>query len=314
VYKTTLSPSETPYTYEYRFVFSDGYETVEYFGTGPQILAGWPDLELLTSGIAIEFVPEASLPTDAYIYATVKNIGLSDILDPFVIEFWYDYDPALQPPYPALSNAIGTATVDALAAQASVTVQVVWEDLATPGTNVIYVAVDRADNIHEVIEYETSDTNNLASKTLQVGSDLWIDRITPHGAIHGKEINIVAKVRNLGKTDAGPFTVKFEHEGIDIGTSPVIVSGVPGNGWVDVICTWTVPPDVGEYEITVTVDIGDAVQEFDEENNYRDAIITVIAPIHISTSFNPTIDLILIVLLFVIGLVAVHHISGKHNK
>ena len=112
-------------------------------------------------------------------------------------------------------------------------------------------------------------------------ADLTVQSVThtPDAPTTADAITVSAVIQNNSPVPAGPFTVAF---GTDPASAPVVsVPGLAGGASVPVSVTIGTRDAAGTYQDIVTVDVGNAVVEFNEGNNtltYAYTVGPVIVP------------------------------------
>lgn len=190
--------------------------------------------------------------------ATVENRGNQDAGE-FGVEFVVD------------GSAVGTPTVDGLAVEDSTTVEATWT--AEAGTQTITVEADASDAVEEANE----DNNTRDGPTLDVEPtfpDLVISNIItqPLTPDPGDEVNIQATVRNAGDAAASPSKAMLTIDGSTITPNANVDELDPGQ---QAAALWTWDASIGVHELEAKVDVGDTVDESDEENNDANRSLTV---------------------------------------
>ena len=100
-----------------------------------------------------------------YIYVTVRNIGTQDASNVRVNVYWGD--PALLLAWPDSWNFIGAATVDVSAGGRSVTPEIAWTNLPSPGHRCLLVRLESdQDPIRD--EGNVPGDNNIAQRNLHI--------------------------------------------------------------------------------------------------------------------------------------------------
>jgi len=106
--------------------------------------------------------------------------------------------------------------------------------------------------------------------------------LTPGAPTTADVITVSAVIQNNSPVPAGPFTVAF---GADPASAPVVsVPGLAGGASVPVSVT-VGPRAAGTYQDTVTVDLGNAVVEFNEANNTLTSAAYTVAPVILPPPF-----------------------------
>jgi len=112
--------------------------------------------------------------------------------------------------------------------------------------------------------------------TLIYAPDLTVSEISkPYAAVVGKKYLINASISNIANGNVGRFNVTFSVNG-DLQKTVAIQSLAAGES-VNASFLWHSPPTVGVFErIDVEVDPDDTISEWDEDNNERHIVITVV--------------------------------------
>jgi len=144
---------------------------------------------------------------------------------------------------------------------------------SSPGTyNVTVEAIDRAWNIavNDSVQYVV-----VKEKPDLIVSDVLINPECTHEMFANESNTINATICNIGGDDAGAFGVRFSIAGIPFATKPV--SGLNAGECVNVSATTPTTPSIpaGDYTLTVEADIGNHVNETNEENNIWSQTVTV---------------------------------------
>ena len=112
--------------------------------------------------------------------------------------------------------------------------------------------------------------------TLRYAPDLTVSEISkPYAAVVGKEYLINASISNIANGNVGRFNVTFSVKG-DL-RKTVAIPGLAAGESVNASFLWKSPSTVGVLErIDVEVDPDDTISEWDEDNNERHIVITVV--------------------------------------
>ncbi|HEU5321354.1 MAG TPA: CARDB domain-containing protein, partial [Methylomirabilota bacterium] len=168
---------------------------------------------------------------------------------------------------------LGSRSIPALAAGASHTgsVTVTVPAGTAPGT---YFLLAQADAGQAVAE--TSETNNVASRTLQVGPDLMVTSLTlPATAVAGAPLTVTDTALNAGAGAAGATTTRYyfstnpvlDGADVELGSRavPALAAGAAHTG----SATVTIPAGTaaGTYYVVARVDADGVVAETQEGNN-----------------------------------------------
>jgi hypothetical protein len=112
--------------------------------------------------------------------------------------------------------------------------------------------------------------------TLRYAPDLTVSEISkPYAAVVGKEYLINATISNIANGNVGRFNVTFSvNEDL---RKTVAIPGLAAGESVNASFLWKSPSTVGVLErIDVEVDPDDTISEWDEDNNERHIVITVV--------------------------------------
>lgn len=150
-----------------------------------------------------------------------------------------------------------------------------WEAIA--GSHQLRAEADAAQAVPEADE-----ANNARAEPLPVAPapglpDLLVERLAfdPARPEEGQPVVVVARVRNGGAAQAGPFQVRFRVDGDAPGTVPV--AGLAGGAFLDVRSpAWTA--ERGTHAVHVMADAAQQVAEADEGNNDATARLDVATP------------------------------------
>ncbi len=112
--------------------------------------------------------------------------------------------------------------------------------------------------------------------TLRYAPDLTVSEISkPYAAVVGKEYLINASISNIANGNVGQFNVTFSVNG-DL-RKTVVIQGLATGESMNASFLWKSPSTVGVLErIDVEVDPDDTISEWDEDNNERHIVITVV--------------------------------------
>ncbi|MCS7118583.1 MAG: CARDB domain-containing protein [Archaeoglobaceae archaeon] len=104
--------------------------------------------------------------------------------------------------------------------------------------------------------------------------DLTVKKITidPASPVVGNQVNINAKIENIGNANAGAFTVSFYANNSRIGEVRIDRLDAESNTVASI--KWT-PKEAGEYIITVVADSGAEIYESNEANNETSVMVRV---------------------------------------
>jgi subtilase family serine protease len=173
-----------------------------------------------------------------------------------------------------------TRAVGPLAAGASSmgTTNVGVPDVA-PG---LWYLIARADDMDTVVE--TTETNNVRSRSMHIGPDLDVTALTvPSTAAAGSAISVTDSVKNVGVGTAGPSATRFYlSTNLLLDANDLLLSGeraVPalaGGATSTGTCSVTLPAGLtGTYYLIAVADGGNAVPEAIETNNGLARSITI---------------------------------------
>ena len=150
------------------------------------------------------------------------------------------------------------------------------------GDKVLTVSVDYEDEIIETNEdnnkivFEYTIYAEALADLQQPGGDFGV-MFTPETPAVGDSVDILALFQNGGRDDCVNFHIKFEQsvngETTVIGeyqVRTIISPGDPGQFNI----TWE-PDEAGLFEITITLDSNNAIEEFNESDNSYSALINV---------------------------------------
>jgi outer membrane protein assembly factor BamB/Fe-S cluster assembly iron-binding protein IscA len=164
-------------------------------------------------------------------------------------------------------SLIGTKTVDALNIDEEKSVDFTWTP-TSPGTFNLTVTVDPENVIDEFDE-----TNNVMETTVTVPQpDLIPTSLQPTTLPLDQPGTLTATIRNDGGENASSFNVSLKLGEALIGTKTVDALNIDEEKNVDF--TWT-PTSTGTFNLTITVDPENAIDEFDETNNAMTVMVTV---------------------------------------
>ena len=146
-----------------------------------------------------------------------------------------------------------------------------------------YYLLARADADDTVAE--TAETNNMAARSVQIGSDLSVPSITaPAKAAAGSSIVVTDTTTNQGGGDASASTIAFYLSTTSAGNAadvlldgsravPPLAPGTSSTGTTSV--TIAAGPAAGTFYIIAKADFGNAVPETNETNNTRSRSISI---------------------------------------
>ena len=162
---------------------------------------------------------------------------------------------------------IGTNTVDALNIDEEKSVDFTWTP-ESPGTFNLTVTADPENVIDEFDE-----TNNVMEKTVTIPQPDLIPASLQPTTLHLDQSNtLTATIRNDGGENASAFNVSLKLGEALIGTKTVDALNIGEEKSVDF--TWT-PESAGAFNLTVTADPENVIDEFDETNNAIMVMVTV---------------------------------------
>lgn len=161
---------------------------------------------------------------------------------------------------------LGTQGIPSLSEGGTTSVSVNWNNISTPGTQIIYVKVDP-----EGLIKETAKDDNDAFITVQVMSlpDLAISAnsisFNPQAPKDGDVVSITVTIRNLGEQTATNVPVRVYDGSNLIGAQTV--SAVVGNSQTAVVFPYSTTGKSGAHQLTVKVDPDNTIIERSKENN-----------------------------------------------
>ena len=162
---------------------------------------------------------------------------------------------------------IGTKTMDALNINEEKSVDFTWTPTSA-GTFNLTVTVDPENVINEFDE-----TNNVMEKTVTIPQpDLIPTSLQPTTLHLDQPGTLTATILNDGGGNASSFNVSLKLGEALIGTKTVDALNIGEEKSVDF--TWT-PTSAGTFNLTVTADTENVIDEFDETNNVMTVMVTV---------------------------------------
>ncbi|MFZ5875050.1 MAG: CARDB domain-containing protein [Nitrospirota bacterium] len=175
---------------------------------------------------------------------------------------------------------LGRATLPAVAAGASATVDVVWDSLGATGMNYLYAQVDPD---HVISEATTANNTALIALDLAAPTqpDLSITQVTVSSSTlpEGQPLTVTAQITNRGADVGGAEVALFLGDpgagGISLGTQTIPT--ILAHGQTTTI-TWTVETlgRSGSHELVAVADPGGAIPEVEETNNRGTAHVTIL--------------------------------------
>ena len=218
-----------------------------------------PDI-VVTSLSAPEMHANAFFPVNV----TVRNAGSQDIERSFPVVIYQD------------GKYLGGAWVSSLPAggEANVTVWI----RPYPGDSTIKAVADSGNYVTEV-----NGTNNERSISVHVKApDIKVVSLSPGSFTYsGETANATVTVRNIGDYETGAFLIVVRNGAKTLGRA-YAPSLAPGEE-MNVTVAWTTDP--GSYNLTAVADPGNAIREWDEDNNEVAVQVNVPAPDLVVTSF-----------------------------
>ena len=224
-----------------------------------------PNLSVFYKDILINPSP-ASRGGFATISALVRNEGYLSAND--VVVDVYDGVPGED------GVRIDTQTIPALASGASASVSITWQNITLPGERLIYIQVDPAGLISEVIK---TDNNAFTTLVILDLPDLVISQnsivVSPAAPKEGDTMTIAVKVQNAGAQAASNVLVRFAESGnvLDTKTIPAIEP----NGTAVAAMTYDTTGKKGPHTITVFVDPDNTIAEQTRDNNSASRVFGV---------------------------------------
>ncbi len=186
-----------------------------------------------------------------------------------VTKFYLSSNSALD----ATDLLIGSRDVPALGAGTSITASTVVAIPPQTGTGTWYV-IAKADADSAVTE--TSETNNISFRTIQIGADLLVSAMTvPGTAGAGQSISVTDTTRNQGGAGAEATVTKFylsSNSALDvsdvlIGSRDVPALGAGTSSTVSTTVTIPAGTSTGLWYLIAKADAEDGVSETFETNN-----------------------------------------------
>lgn len=277
-----FTPADEPGAYKVRVVadpanFID--ESNEIDNKGSRILevdaAPLPNLVALSDNIGFN-PPNPSAGDEVTISLTVLNSGAVDA-ENVQVQFADITGSALRP--------IGeVTTLESVPAGGSVITSMHYDTSGRSGERRIKASIDGLSIIAE-----TDETDNTASKTLQIAGGsapnlaVYAANISfvPLHPVDGDEVTVRATVRNQGSEDVTNVVVQFldvtNDEAVPIGTSrliPIIPAGSSGTAET----VFNSSGKAGERKIRALADRSNLISESDEEDNQAEATVTIGLP------------------------------------
>ena len=221
---------------------------------------------------------------------TTRNQGAAPAIASMT-RYFLSTDPA----YDAADLLLASRAVPALAAGASSAGSVSATLPATTAAGTHWI-IAKADGDNALVE--TDETNNLSTRTLQVGPDLGIASFSvPTLGGAGETVVVSETTRNWGAGAAGASTTSFLLSTDAIADAGDIVIGsraVPAlaAGTADSASTTLAIPAgtaTGNYYVIARADSGEAVSELYEANNTMGRMLAVGADLQVSYLVAPSI-------------------------
>lgn len=206
--------------HSYYFEFTDEMGATNHTATfeGPVVVPGFPDLRIGTDldEALIDGTPVSREPSvwyDMTISAVIENPSDYSVNRPFSVEFNISHADRESGDFSQVD--LFTTSVFRMYGHSERSVEIPFTALEV-GVYKVEVIVDSGREIVEILDNDDKATNNRATGTFTVGPDLRIlsEHIQPPGAYVGREINLSAKIYNVGRTIAyfdifQPLTVSF---------------------------------------------------------------------------------------------------------
>jgi subtilase family serine protease len=205
---------------------------------------------------------------------TVRNMGAT-LTSPFTLALFYDLLAA-----PACSATPSqTWTINGLSSNATVTQQYVRANVPA-GSYEAWALVDSG-----CVVVEANETNNVASKTYEVGPDITLS--PPIASVSGSTVTYSVQVCNHGTVATGAFSVRLWYDAV---AAPGCSTTGADHTWsVANLAAWSGDPLVscttlthvrsgapaGSYQAWFFGDATCAVAESDETNNIRDTYYAI---------------------------------------
>ncbi|MEW6683736.1 MAG: CARDB domain-containing protein [Nitrospirota bacterium] len=175
---------------------------------------------------------------------------------------------------------LGRATLPALAAGASATVDVMWDSLGATGTNYLYAQVDPDQTVSEA-----TTANNTALIAVDLAAPAQPDLTIAQVAVslptvpEGEALTVTAHVTNRG-ADVGGAQVALSLGDPAAGGVSLGMASIPtilAHGQATTV-TWSVETlgRSGSHELVALADPGATIPELDESNNQGTATVTVL--------------------------------------
>jgi subtilase family serine protease len=211
----------------------------------------------------------AGVGTTIAVSVTTKNQG-NGHADPSVTRFYLSSNSALDPADVLL---VGEQPVPALPAGASsiASISIEIPDETATGRHYVIAVADDGD-----VLFESSETNNTRSRSLQVGPDLDVSSFTvPSNVAAGATISVMDTVTNAGGSGAPASSTTFylsTNSSLGAGdvllgsrVVPALAAGAANAGSADL----TIPSTTGagSYYLIAKADGNDAILETSETNN-----------------------------------------------
>ncbi len=241
-----------------------------------------PRPDLVAARVVLDPAPSVAPGTLITVFVDIENEGEGPTRRPFTVEFALrrvapepdeEFQVFARPTVPGVEPGTQTAAKAELATAALL-----------PGSYELRVTVDSQEEIPE-----TDEGNNQIIVPLGIGvevgvgkADLTPRRLTldPEKANVGDRVKVKVEIANIGGEDAGPFRVVFFYRrlGSDrlVNFAQFALTGLAAGeatlltGFLDTSITWR-----GQFEILVSVDVNNTVEEANELNNELSARLDV---------------------------------------
>ncbi len=169
---------------------------------------------------------------------------------------------------------IDTRTIPELASGASASVSITWQHIHAQGKRTIYVQVDPAGLISEIIK---TDNNAFTTLVIRDLPDLVISQnsivMSPAAPKEGDTVTITVSVQNAGAQTASNVLVRFVESG-NVLYSKTIPAIAP-NGTAVAFMTYDTTGKKGSHTIMVTADPDNNISEQTKDNNSASRVFGV---------------------------------------
>lgn len=211
----------------------------------------------------------AGAGTSITMSVTTANQGNGQA-DPSVTRFYLSANTVLDAGDQALNVDLAVpALVPGASSLASVSIEIPGE--TSTGRHYVIARTDDED-----VLFESSETNNTRSRSVQVGPDLDVSSFTvPASAAAGATISVTDVVTNTGGSGAPPTAVAYYlslNGSVGAGDVPLggravpaLAAGATNSGSTDLTIPTTT--SIGSYYVVALADGGEAVVETSENNN-----------------------------------------------